>query len=85
VDPELLASFAVDGKSPRSVVVVRVVEVYFQCARALMRSELWNPTKHVDPANLPTAGEMIACVSEGRAGGAEYDRTWAERAKATLW
>jgi uncharacterized protein len=85
VDPALLESFAVDGRAPRSVVVVRVTAVYFQCARALLRSDLWNAAKHVDPKTLPSAGEMLANLSDGRVGGEPYDSQWAERAKATLW
>jgi uncharacterized protein len=47
--PDLLASFAIEGKAPRSVIVMAVDAVYFQCTRALLRSELWNPARHVDP------------------------------------
>jgi PPOX class probable FMN-dependent enzyme len=85
VEPALLESFALDGRAPRSVVVVRVTAVYFQCARALLRSDLWNAAKHVDPKTLPSAGEMLASLSDGRVGGEPYDSQWAERAKATLW
>src|SRR5438132_12512773 len=42
-DADLLASFAVEDKPPRSVVVMTVHEIYFQCARAIVRSDLWNP------------------------------------------
>ena len=56
VDPQLLESFAVEDKAPRSVTVIAVDTVYFQCARALVRSELWNPERHVDPRSLPSAG-----------------------------
>ena len=55
-DPELCASFIVDGKPARSVTVIAVETVYFQCARAIVRSELWNSAKHVDPKSLPTPG-----------------------------
>jgi PPOX class probable FMN-dependent enzyme len=85
IEPTLLESFAVNGQAPRSVVLIRVDAVYFQCARALLRSELWNPAKHVDPSTLPSAGEMIASMSSDRLGGAPYDNGWLERAKATLW
>lgn len=85
IDPDLLASFAVDEKPPRSVIVVAVETVYFQCARAIVRSELWNPERHVDPKALPTPGDILAALSEGTVGGKEYDRAWPERAKASLW
>src|ERR1700681_4599195 len=58
VEPDLLASFAVDGKPPRSVTVIEVDAVYFQCARALVRSELWNSSRHVDPQNLPRPAQI---------------------------
>lgn len=84
-DPDLLASFAVDGKQPRCVIVITVDAVYFQCARAIVRSDLWNPDKHVDESSLPSAGQILAGLSANRVGGAEYDRVWPERARQTLW
>jgi uncharacterized protein len=84
-DPDLLASFAVGGQAPRSVLVVSVESVYFQCSRALVRSELWNPQKHVDPSSLPSPGQILAALSDERLGGDVYDREWPERAKASLW
>jgi PPOX class probable FMN-dependent enzyme len=85
VDPDLLTSFKVDGKAPRTVVVMIVDEIYFQCARAIVRSDLWNPDKRVDPKSLPTPGQILADMSENRVGGEDYDRAWPERARQTLW
>jgi PPOX class probable FMN-dependent enzyme len=85
IAPELLGSFAVEEKAPRSVMVIEVDTVYFQCARALLRSELWNPEKHIDRKSLPTAGEILAALSDRKEGGDEYDRAWSARAKETLW
>lgn len=85
VDPDLLESFAVEDKAPRSVTVITVDTVYFQCARALVRSELWNPERHVDPRSLPSAGEILAALSDNRVGGATYDREWPGRAAKTMW
>ena len=85
VDPELLESFAVDGKAPRSVLVIAVQEIYFQCARAIVRSDLWNPGKHVDPKSLPTPGQILSELSEARVGGEAYDKEWPERARKSLW
>jgi len=84
-DAELLNSFVVDGKAPRSVVVIHVDSVYFQCARAIVRSDLWNPDKHVEASCIPTPGQILAGLSEGRVGGEEYERAFPERARATLW
>jgi PPOX class probable FMN-dependent enzyme len=85
IAPELIASFAVEEQPPRSVMVITVDTVYFQCARAILRSDLWNSEKHVDRKSLPTAGEMLAALSNRQEGGAEYDRAWNARAKQTLW
>ncbi len=84
-DPALLASFAVEGKTPRSVLVIETREVYFQCARAIVRSQLWEQASQVDPKILPTPGEILAAMSNDRVGGEEYDRTWDERARQTMW
>ena len=85
IAPDLLESFAVDEKAPRSVTVIEVDAVYFQCARALVRSELWNPARHVDPKSLPSAGQILAALSGERVGGETYDREWPGRAAATMW
>ena len=85
VDPELKARFAVDGKEPRSVLVVQVERVYFQCSRAVVRAELWNPASQVARSSLPSAGAILAALSAARVGGDEYDRALPERVKATLY
>src|SRR6201992_3166565 len=84
-DPTLLASFRMEGKAPRSVIVMTVHEIYFQCARAIVRSDLWNPDKRIDPKSLPTPGQILAEMSENQVGGEEYDRAWPERARQTMW
>ncbi len=84
-DPDLLASFAVKGQAPRSVIVIALERVYFQCARAIVRSELWNPERHVDPVSLPTPGDILAAMSQARVGGRAYDEEWPERAAKTMW
>jgi PPOX class probable FMN-dependent enzyme len=81
----LRESFAVEDKAPRSVIVLAVDAVYFQCARAIVRSDLWNQAKHVAPGSLPTPGQILAALSDGRIGGEPYDRAWPERAKQTMW
>ena len=85
VDADLLASFRMEGKAPRTVIVMTVDEIYFQCARAIVRSGLWNPDRHVDPKGLPTPGQILAEMSENLVGGEEYDRAWPERARQSLW
>ncbi|MET0221370.1 MAG: pyridoxamine 5'-phosphate oxidase family protein, partial [Tardiphaga sp.] len=52
-DADLLESFEVEGKTPRSVIVMTVDEIYFQCARAIVRADLWNPANCIDPNEFP--------------------------------
>ncbi|MEA2914320.1 MAG: uncharacterized protein QOJ15_6401 [Bradyrhizobium sp.] len=84
IDPDLLTSFEVGGKAPRTVVVMTVDEIYFQCARAIVRSDLWNPDKRIDPKSLPTPGQILADMSENRVGGEDYDRAWRRAANAVV-
>ena len=82
VDPASLASFARDGRLPRSVIEVEIAEVYFQCARALMRAGLWTRD---DADGIPSAGEMTADAAPGAVDADTYDADWAGRARKTLW
>ncbi len=84
-DVALCDSFAVEGKPPRSVIVISVESIYFQCARAIMRSSLWDLDAHIDPKSLPTPGQILAALTDDRVGGADYDAAWPERAKSSLW
>jgi PPOX class probable FMN-dependent enzyme len=89
-DPQLLASFAVDGKEPRTVLRIAVEAVYFQCARAITRSRLWDPSAQVDRMSLPSTGTLTVAARDFKGSQAEFDATaydaaLAERQKATLW
>ena len=84
-DPALTQSFLVDGKAPRTVIVVAVDRIYYQCAKAIVRSKLWDASRHIDRASLPSAGTILADLTQGRVGGPEHDRTAPERLKATLY
>lgn len=82
-DPELRARFARDGKQPRTVIVIRIAEVYSQCARALIRSALW--TSGDQSQGLPTVGDMLREITAGRIDGRAYDANWPGRAAQTMW
>lgn len=84
IDEAMTLRFTMDGKHPRSVVVIRIEEVYTQCARAVIRADLWNSDKHLDPKSLPTVGQMMATIKQGFDGEA-YDRDWPGRAAKTMW
>lgn len=85
VDPALLERFAVGGKAPRTVLVVRVTEVFFQCSRAVLRAGLWDPARHVDRVRLPTPGRILAALSGARVGGEAYDAGLQERLRGSLY
>ncbi|AWM88807.1 pyridoxamine 5'-phosphate oxidase family protein [Microvirga sp. 17 mud 1-3] len=84
-DPALLESFSVDGKAPRTVLSIAVEAVFFQCSRAVVRADLWNPDKRIARQTLPSAGQILAALSEGTTGGETYDKALPERVKATLY
>ena len=85
IDPALTGSFVVDGKTPRTVIVVAVDRIYYQCAKAIVRSKLWDATRHVDRRSLPSAGAILADLTQGRMGGPEHDRAAPARLEATLY
>lgn len=85
VEPDLLASFAVEEKAPRSVMVIEIGEVYFQCARAIKRSLLWDPESWGDVSSLPTPGQILAVTSRMKIDGEAYDAEWPARAAKTMW
>jgi hypothetical protein len=84
-DPALLGRFDVEGKLPRSVIVVRVVTVYFQCARAIFRSKLWDPERKIERTSLPSLGTIVSDITHSRFDGKEYDKGLYERLKAGLY
>ncbi len=89
IDPELLDRFAEKGKQPRSVMIITIDVMYFQCARAILRSKLWESDRHVDPKSLPSPGEILAAQTASQVDGGidatTYDAEWPGRAAKTLW
>jgi len=85
VDPALTQSFLVEGKAPRSVLIVSVDTVFYQCAKAIVRSKLWDASRHIERKSLPSAGTILADLTGGKLGGPEHDRTAPERLKATIY
>jgi uncharacterized protein len=78
-DRELLAPSAVEGSVPKLGILVSVVEAYTQCSKALIRSDLWNPDRHVDRSELPSAGEILRSLNDPDFDAEEYDKARAER------
>jgi len=82
-EADMLSRFAKDGSRPRSVIVIKIDEIYFQCARALVRSRLWAAGD--ESKDLPSPGDMLKALTDGQEGGADYDEAWPKRAEKTLW
>jgi len=83
-DPQLCASFEMQGKPPTSVAIIRVESCYYQCPRALVRSKLWDASTHIDRKELPSNGEMIQALNDGFDGEA-YDKAYPQRIKDTIY
>lgn len=84
-DPALLESFAIRGKTPRSVIRVAVESAYYQCPKALVRSRLWDPETRIPRSALPSSGEMLRAVSGGAIDGEEWDRNYPARLRETIY
>ncbi len=83
--PALCERFAVDGHLPASVLVIEVRSVFFQCARAIKRSRLWDAAAHVRAGSLPSPGAILQCLSQTGIDGAAYDAALQARQQATLY
>ena len=82
-DPELTEVFNRNRRHPNTVILIKVAEVYFQCARALMRAKLWQSGDQ--SAGLPSPGAILEEISNGTFDADSYDSSWPERAKKSLW
>jgi len=84
-DHDLCASFTVEEKPARCVIIVKVETCYFQCARAILRSGLWDGSKHVAKNAISSTGEVLESLTKGEINAAEYNRDWPGRAKTSMW
>lgn len=82
VNASVTGTFEHGSKTPKSVIVVTVQEVYFQCAKALMRSRLWNSEDESEM--IPTAGEFLREV-ESDFNAENYDQEYPDYAKDRMW
>lgn len=85
VAPDLIARCEVEGKIPVSVLVIHVQAVFFQCARALLRSRVWDAGSQRPRSTLPSNGEILAALSRNAIDGEAYDRELPERLRTTLY
>jgi predicted pyridoxine 5'-phosphate oxidase superfamily flavin-nucleotide-binding protein len=84
-DPDLLESFAVNGKPARTVLLVTVEAAFFHCSKAFVRSDAWNPETHLPRSALPTAGAFHKRLNEGQFDAEAYDREAPARVRDTLY
>ena len=85
IEPDLLASFEMQGKLPRCVIVVHVERVYFQCSKALARSKLWDPEAQVPRSALPSTGQMIKALSQEEFDAKAYDENYPAHMAKTIY
>jgi uncharacterized protein len=78
-DAELLAESKVEGKVPQLGILVEVEEAYTQCPKAFLRSELWNPERHIDRSELPSQGEILRAIADPELDVEEYEEARNER------
>ena len=81
-DADITASFERKGRHPKTVIVLAVGEIYFQCAKALMRSRLWESDDESE--RVPSAGEFIKAITADFDADA-YDSGYADYAKPRMW
>jgi PPOX class probable FMN-dependent enzyme len=84
VDSALCESFTMEGKVPRSVIVVTAERVYTQCPKALVRSHLWDPSRHLAESALPSSGTMMRALQQDF-DAESYDRDYPQRLKETIY
>ena len=84
-DPQLRESFMIKGKLPRSVITVTVEKIYFQCQKALVRAKLWEVDAQIPRTDLPSTGAMLQALSDETFDGNEYDRTYREHLKKSIY
>lgn len=85
VDQDLCARFTVNGRPARAVVIIRVDTAFFQCSKAVVRADLWNPDKRLARSTLPSTGTILAEVSKGRIDAEAYDEALPERVRTMLY
>ncbi|MFF6013434.1 MSMEG_1061 family FMN-dependent PPOX-type flavoprotein [Rahnella sp. R3(2024)] len=84
-DPAFLDKFSVNNQSPKTVLRISVISVFFQCSRAIIRSKLWDPATQVERQALPSTGSILSMISQSEIDGLAYDEALPERLKTTLY
>ena len=85
VGPSLLEGFSAGGQLPKCVIEVTVETVFFQCARAILRSSLWSKEQLASKPDVPTAGQLLAALTNNEIDGVSYDKDLSDRQASTLY
>jgi len=85
IESKLMQSCAINGRLPRSALIVHIESVFFHCSKAVVRAKLWDEASKVERNSLPSAGALLAEITAGELGGEPYDSALPERIKAELY
>ena len=85
LDEELIESFEKNTNKPRSIILFEIQEIYFQCAKAFSRSEIWKNDSWPELVDLPTAGQILEEMTNSEVDGSKNDHSWPKRSEETLW
>ena len=84
-DQAVRERYDMQGKLPTTVIEITVEAVYFQCARAVKRAKLWDPSVQVERTSLPTPGQIMTAITKGEFDGQQYDDELQERQAQTMY
>jgi PPOX class probable FMN-dependent enzyme len=85
LDKKLIDTFEKNKNRPRSIILFEIQEIYFQCAKAFSRSEIWKNDSWPELENLPTAGQILEEMTNAEVDGSKYDHSWPKSSEETLW
>jgi len=85
LDKKLIDTFEKNKNKPRSIILFEIQEIYFQCAKAFSRSEIWKNDSWPELENLPTAGQILEEMTNAEVDGSKYDHSWPKSSEETLW
>ena len=83
-DADLLADVAAQGKVPATGLLITVREAYYHCAKALIRSKLWDASTRIDRTSFPSLGQILVDQLGGTTV-AEADASLAEAYRTKLY
>ena len=85
LDKKLIDTFEKNKNKPRSIILFEIQEIYFQCAKAFSRSQIWKNDSWPELENLPTAGQILEEMTDAEVDGSKYDHSWPKSSEETLW